>query len=81
MYDREGLAKPSNLDHSKVTRYNFAFFQTNKNGDIWGTDDYADPIVLYGEINWNCPDNQAVIARGLNLVNRHIVRAIGMRLD
>ena len=53
MYDREGLAKPSNLDHSKVTRYNFAFFQTNADGDIWGTDDYADPIVLYGEIDWN----------------------------
>ena len=53
MYDRGGLAKPSNLDHSKVTRYNFAFFQTNVNGDIWGTDDYADPISLYGEINWS----------------------------
>ena len=26
-YDRDGLAAPKNLDHSKVTRYNFAFFQ------------------------------------------------------
>ena len=53
MYDRSGLAKPSNLDHSKVTRYNFAFFQTNEKGDIWGTDGYTDPKALHGEINWN----------------------------
>ena len=36
-YDRDGLAAPKNLDHSKVTRYNFAFFQINTRGDIWGT--------------------------------------------
>ena len=36
-YDRDGLAAPKNLDHSKVTRYNFAFFQINTQGDIWGT--------------------------------------------
>ena len=53
MYDRSNLAKPSNLDHSKVTRYNFAFFQTNRNGDIWGTDGYTDSKALYGEVNWN----------------------------
>jgi len=53
LYDRNALAKPTNLKHSKVTRYNFAFFQTNVNGDIWGTDDYADPISLYGEVNWS----------------------------
>jgi len=52
-YDRSGLAKPSNLKSSKVTRYNFAFFQTNVNGDIWGTDDFADSIALYGEIRWD----------------------------
>mmetsp|Transcript_20208 Transcript_20208/g.48570 ORF Transcript_20208/g.48570 Transcript_20208/m.48570 type:complete len:147 (+) Transcript_20208:246-686(+) len=52
-YDRSGLAKPSNLDHSKVTRYNFAFFQINSNGDIWGTDEWADAITLYGEFDWS----------------------------
>lgn len=35
-YDRAQLAKPSNLDHSKVTRYNFAFFQTTTTGEIFG---------------------------------------------
>jgi hypothetical protein len=24
------------MDFSKVTRVNFAFFQTNEQGDIWG---------------------------------------------
>ena len=55
-YDRKSLSKPSNHDHSKVTRYNFAFFQINKEGDIWGTDGYADPIVLLGEDDWSAND-------------------------
>jgi len=59
-YDRSGLAKPSNLDHSKVTRYNFAFFQINSSGEIWGTDEWADPIVLYGEFDWNALPGQGV---------------------
>jgi len=36
-----------------VTRYNFAFFQTNEVGQIWGTDKFADPIALYGENDWS----------------------------
>ena len=51
-YDRSQHAKPSNLDHSKVTRYNFAFFQVTTTGEIFGTDSWADPIVLFGEMNW-----------------------------
>mmetsp|Transcript_3006 Transcript_3006/g.6969 ORF Transcript_3006/g.6969 Transcript_3006/m.6969 type:complete len:694 (-) Transcript_3006:40-2121(-) len=52
-YDRSGLAKPSNLDHSLVTRYTFAFFQINEQGDIWGTDAWGDPNTLFGEYDWN----------------------------
>ncbi len=59
-YDRNGLAEPSNLDHSKVTRYNFAFFQINKGGDIWGTDAWGDPIVLYGPFDWTATPGQGV---------------------
>jgi GH18 family chitinase len=55
-YDRDSIAKPSNLDHSKVTRYNFAFFQPNEKGDIWGTDSWADAIVLFGDPDWNSPE-------------------------
>lgn len=32
---------------------NFAFFQTDTSGAIWGTDSWADPIVLFGPYNWN----------------------------
>ena len=55
-YDRNHLARPSELDHSKVTRYNFAFFQPNEEGDIWGTDKWADSIVLFGEQDWAAPE-------------------------
>ena len=82
MYDRNNLAKPTNLDHSKVTRYNFAFFQTNAIGDIWGTDDYADPILLYGEMDWSWVAGQGErgIVRGLSLACRHCVRDTITRL-
>jgi chitinase len=32
---------------------NFAFFQTDAQGNIWGTDSWADPNVLFGPYNWN----------------------------
>ena len=47
-YDRAKLAKPQNMNFSKVQRVNFAFFQTNVNGDIWGTDSWADANLLFG---------------------------------
>ena len=52
-YDRNGLAKPENLDFSKIDRVNFAFFQTDTNGMLWGTDYWIDPVVLYGPQNYN----------------------------
>jgi len=52
-YNRQQLAAPSNMDFSKVTRVNFAFFQTDKHGSIWGTDSWADPNILFGPYNWN----------------------------
>jgi len=52
-YDRSKLAKPENMDFRKVTRVNFAFFQIDTSGNIWGTDDWADPRVLYGDVNMN----------------------------
>ena len=32
---------------------NFAFFQTDAQGSIFGTDSWADPNVLFGPYNWN----------------------------
>ena len=46
-YDRAKLAKPQNMDFSKVQRVNFAFFQTNESGDIFGTDSWADANLLF----------------------------------
>ena len=57
-YDRAKLAKPQNMDFTKVQRVNFAFFQTNENGDLWGTDSWADPNLLFGPYNWNPPANE-----------------------
>ena len=56
-YDRDYLAKPENMDFSKVDRVNFAFFQTDVHGNLWGTDSWADPQVLFGPQNWNPSPN------------------------
>mmetsp|Transcript_20597 Transcript_20597/g.33952 ORF Transcript_20597/g.33952 Transcript_20597/m.33952 type:complete len:600 (+) Transcript_20597:196-1995(+) len=53
IYDREGLAKPVNLDYSKFTRLNFAFFQPTTSGDIYGTDVWGDPMALFGDWDWS----------------------------
>eukprot|EP00585_Thalassiosira_rotula_P004448 CAMPEP_0196153706 /NCGR_PEP_ID=MMETSP0910-20130528/37653_1 /TAXON_ID=49265 /ORGANISM="Thalassiosira rotula, Strain GSO102" /LENGTH=653 /DNA_ID=CAMNT_0041417579 /DNA_START=108 /DNA_END=2069 /DNA_ORIENTATION=+ len=50
-YDRSKLAKPSNMDFKKVTRVNYAFFQSDAEGNIWGTDEWGDPRVLFGDID------------------------------
>lgn len=53
IYDREGLAKPVNLDYSKFTRLNFAFFQPGVWGEIYGTDSWGDPMALFGDWDWS----------------------------
>ena len=45
-YDNSERAKPSNMEFAKVDRVNYAFFQTDEGGSIWGTDSWADPIIL-----------------------------------
>lgn len=55
-YDR---FKPANMDFNKVTRVNYAFFQTNERGEIWGTDEWGDPRVLFGELDAARGDCQA----------------------
>ena len=51
-YDRGSIAKPTNLDFSKVDRINFAFFQPDVNGNLFGTDSWGDPLVLFGPLDW-----------------------------
>jgi len=57
-YDRQKLAQPSNMDFTKLTRVNFAFFQTDTHGNLWGTDSWGDPNVLFGPHNWNPSENE-----------------------
>eukprot|EP00970_Alexandrium_tamarense_P003844 scaffold625_cov202-Alexandrium_tamarense.AAC.21 len=52
-YDRSNLASPSNLKLSKVSRINYAFFQTDSEGYIFGTDSWADPNVLFGSYDFS----------------------------
>ncbi len=54
-YDRSQLAKPQNINFSKVTRVNYAFFQSDLNGNLYGTDSWADPNVLFGPYDYNPP--------------------------
>ena len=56
-YDRQKLAAPMNFDFTKITRINFAFFQTNEEGKVWGTDTWADPNLLFGPYDWNPGEN------------------------
>jgi len=58
-YDRSKLAQPLNMDFSKVTIVNFAFFQPDTAGYIFGTDSWADPQVLFGPQNWNPSDSSS----------------------
>jgi chitinase len=51
-YDRGGIGKPENMDFTKVDRVNFAFFQPDANGNIFGTDSWGDPLALFGPQNW-----------------------------
>ena len=57
-YDNGERSKPANLQLSKVDRVNFAFFQLDESGSIWGTDSYADQITLFGPADWGVTDPQ-----------------------
>ena len=41
-YDRNKLAAPENMDFTKVQRVNFAFFQIDTQGNMWGTDAWGE---------------------------------------
>ena len=52
-YDRSNLASPTNLRLNKVSRVNYAFFQSDTDGYIFGTDSWADPNVLNGPYDFS----------------------------
>jgi len=54
-YKRAGLAQPANFDFSKYTIINYSFFQTDKEGNLFGTDAWADSILLRGKYDYGNP--------------------------
>lgn len=52
MYKRGGLIKPENVDYSKYTILMYSFFAPDTNATLWGTDAWADTILLRGNIDW-----------------------------
>ena len=51
--DQDKLADPRNMDFRKVQRVNYAFFQIDVAGNIFGTDPWGDPNLLFGPYVWN----------------------------
>jgi len=47
-YDRDKFADPQNIDFSKYDRINYAFFQPCPQGNLYGTDKWGDPQLLWG---------------------------------
>lgn len=45
-YSNQERPSPENMQFTKVDRINFAFFQTNEVGELWGTDLWADAAIL-----------------------------------
>ena len=52
-YDRNKYADPINIQFSKYDRINYAFFQPDLAGNLFGTDEWADPQLLFGPYIYN----------------------------
>ena len=72
-YDRNKFADPINIPYSKYDRINYAFFQPDKQGNLFGTDEWADPQLLFGPYIYNegeqTPSNYKCSWDGPNLTN------------
>lgn len=51
-YKRKALFHQKNLDFSKYTIINFAFFYPTETGEVIGTDPWGDGLILNGKIDW-----------------------------
>jgi len=52
-YDRDKKADPNNIDFTKYDRINYAFFQPDPSGNLYGTDEWGDPQLLWGPYDWS----------------------------
>lgn len=55
IYQRGGAFNPESVDYSRYTIIGYAFFKTDTNGHISGTDAWADSLSLRGRIDWGKP--------------------------
>ncbi|MBX9850692.1 MAG: glycoside hydrolase family 18 protein [Cytophagaceae bacterium] len=51
-YKRSQLMSPEKLDYSKYTILNYSFFAPDAEGNLFGTDAWADSVLLRGKIDW-----------------------------
>jgi chitinase len=51
-YDRNQLVRPATIHYTKYTMINYSFFKPLPDGRIVGTDEWADQMILEGEMNW-----------------------------
>jgi len=57
-YDRDSLSSPTNLQLHKYSRINYAFFQPDSDGYIFGMDSWADPNILFGPYEFDAVSNE-----------------------
>ena len=50
------------IDFSKYDRINYAFFQPSPDGNLYGTDEWGDPQVLWGPYDYN-PDPVEILSK------------------
>ncbi len=60
-YDRGQLLAPENLDYTRYTILNYSFYQTDSLGNLYGTDEWADSVLLRGKYDWSSAVQPAYI--------------------
>lgn len=60
-YDRGQLLAPENIDYTRYTVLNYSFYQTDTLGNIFGTDEWADSVLLRGKYDWSSAVQPAYI--------------------
>ena len=46
---------PAMVDYSKYSILNYSFFQCDSSGNVFGTDEWADSVLLRGRYDWGSP--------------------------
>jgi chitinase len=60
-YDRGGLMHPERLDYTRYTILQYAFYQCDTMGNVYGTDEWADSVLLRGRFDWSSAVQPAYI--------------------